>query len=78
LPLRDDMGDITRAVGCLVTEGHIGRTPRRFTVDSGRNQTLIGFGRRPRWPETPAEAEGAPEKAPGRMGEVVFLAPRGE
>jgi hypothetical protein len=46
LPLRDDQGDVTRALGCLVAEGAIGRTPRRFAVDEFQCQTLIGFGRR--------------------------------
>lgn len=32
LPLRSDMGDITRALGCLVTQGMRGRTPRRFGI----------------------------------------------
>lgn len=32
LPLRSDLGDVSRALGCLVTEGPIGRTPRRFEV----------------------------------------------
>lgn len=32
LPLRSDLGDISRALGCLVTQGPIGRTPRRFRI----------------------------------------------
>ncbi len=36
LPLRSDLGDITRALGCLVANGQIGRAPRRFEVDSFR------------------------------------------
>ncbi|WP_232830666.1 PAS domain-containing protein [Tropicimonas sp. IMCC34011] len=32
LPLRSDMGDITRVLGCLVSEGPIGRAPRRFEL----------------------------------------------
>lgn len=32
LPLRSDLGDISRALGCLVTSGHIGRAPRRFSI----------------------------------------------
>lgn len=32
LPLRSDLGDISRALGCLVCDGEIGRTPRRFDV----------------------------------------------
>lgn len=32
LPLRSDLGDVTRALGCLVSEGEIGQTPRRFDL----------------------------------------------
>ncbi|MTH63802.1 PAS domain-containing protein [Paracoccus shanxieyensis] len=32
LPLRSDLGDVTRALGCLVTEGEIGQGPRRFDL----------------------------------------------
>ena len=38
LPLRSDLGDISRVLGCLVTEGDIGRVPCRFLIAS---QTLI-------------------------------------
>ncbi|MEM8775470.1 MAG: PAS domain-containing protein [Pseudomonadota bacterium] len=32
LPLRSDLGDISRALGCLVTTGEIGKGPRRFEI----------------------------------------------
>lgn len=32
LPLRSDLGDVSRALGCLVSRGGIGRTPRRFEI----------------------------------------------
>ncbi|WP_347309821.1 PAS domain-containing protein [Defluviimonas sp. SAOS-178_SWC] len=32
LPLRSDLGDVSRALGCLAAEGPIGRTPRRFDL----------------------------------------------
>lgn len=34
LPLRSDMGDMSRMIGALVTGGRIGRTPRRFRVET--------------------------------------------
>lgn len=34
LPLRSDLGDISRALGCLVTEGTPRRPPQRFAIDS--------------------------------------------
>lgn len=70
LPLRDDLGDITRALGCLVAEGRIGRTPRRFGLVEAQRQTLIGYGRRP------DALRNAPAPLPtpgGPMGEVIDL-----
>jgi len=32
LPLKSDLGDVSRALGCLVTKGNIGRAPRRFEI----------------------------------------------
>ena len=32
MPLRSDLGDISRALGCLVSSGAIGRGPRRFEI----------------------------------------------
>lgn len=34
LPLQSDLGDISRALGCLVAEGSIGRAPRRFDISA--------------------------------------------
>jgi hypothetical protein len=34
LPLRSDLGDVTRALGCLICEGEIGEGPRRFDLAS--------------------------------------------
>ena len=75
LPLRDDQGEITRAIGCLVAEGPIGRTPRRFSVEDRQCQTLIGFGRR-------RDGDGAftfpaPHEPPSG-GTVITLPPRPE
>ncbi|MEM9911944.1 MAG: PAS domain-containing protein [Pseudomonadota bacterium] len=36
LPLRSDLGDISRALGCLVTHGAIGQAPRRFEITDCR------------------------------------------
>lgn len=36
LPLKSDLGDISRALGCLVSNGQIGRTPRRFELVEAR------------------------------------------
>ena len=34
LPLRSDLGDVSRILGCFVTRGEIGDTPRRFEIAS--------------------------------------------
>lgn len=34
LPLCSDLGDVSRALGCLVAEGDVGHTPRRFAVEA--------------------------------------------
>lgn len=41
LPLKSDLGDVSRALGCLVCEGEIGRTPRRFSVADINVEPLI-------------------------------------
>lgn len=40
LPLRSDLGDISRALGCLVTEGNVGRGPRRLDITDARVTSL--------------------------------------
>lgn len=40
LPLLDDQDRITRALGCLVATGKIGRTPRRLAIAETRIQPL--------------------------------------
>ena len=45
LPLRSDLGDVNRALGCLVTEGTLGMTPRRFDLLSDRADPVIAGAR---------------------------------
>ena len=40
LPLRSDLGEVTRVMGCLVSSGPIGRAPRRFDVVDCKMKTL--------------------------------------
>ncbi|MDZ7709766.1 MAG: PAS domain-containing protein [Roseovarius sp.] len=44
LPLRSDLGDISRALGCLVTDGPVGRTPRRFAIVQAETLPLSDDG----------------------------------
>lgn len=41
LPLRSDLGDITRALGCLIADGEIGTAPRRFDLAHERITPVI-------------------------------------
>jgi hypothetical protein len=49
LPVGDDDENCDRALGCLVTEGDIGRGPRRFAITRQRTETVL-----PRPPAPPA------------------------
>lgn len=40
LPLRSDLGEVTRIIGCLVSNDKIGRAPRRFDIVSKKMKTL--------------------------------------
>jgi hypothetical protein len=53
LPLRDDHGQVTRAIGCLSASATTGSPPHRFTITSDNRQTLIGYGQRPDGVTTP-------------------------
>ena len=41
LPLRSDLGDVTRVLGCLVSQGEIGSPPRRFDLIAERADPVI-------------------------------------
>lgn len=45
LPLRSDLGDVTRALGCLVSVGEVGAAPRRFDLIADRAEPVIEGGR---------------------------------
>lgn len=45
LPLRSDLGDVTRALGCLIVEGETGRAPRRFDIEDHAVEPVIPGGR---------------------------------
>ncbi|WP_244936010.1 PAS domain-containing protein [Paracoccus siganidrum] len=44
MPLRSDLGDVTRALGCLVSEGEPGAAPRRFDVEADEVLPLFEGG----------------------------------
>ena len=51
LPMRSDMGDITRALGVLVTRGRVRRGPRRFDLSAASKMGVLESG---------SEADGKP------------------
>ncbi|WP_415183985.1 PAS domain-containing protein [Phaeovulum sp.] len=49
LPMTSDLGDVNRALGCLIAEGAIGRSPRRFELAKAQISPIIAgsvIGRR--------------------------------
>ncbi|WP_211242196.1 PAS domain-containing protein [Paracoccus gahaiensis] len=69
LPLRSDLGDVTRALGCLVAEGEQGVAPRRFDLVGDTVMPIIEGGQTlAPSPSTIGFAEEAPEfvlRSPG-------------
>ena len=59
LPLKSDLGDVSRALGCLISDGQIGRAPRRFDLAEARITTV-----EPGRPTQTARA-GLPQRASG-------------
>jgi hypothetical protein len=68
LPLRSDLGDMSRAIGCLVTDGAGGRAPNRFSIVTSHIHDVPGrFGSAPEYApahETPRDAPNFAEPAP--------------
>lgn len=65
LPLRSDGGEVTRALGCIVTDGKIGRQPRRLKITQMQHKTLVGFADgSAETSEAPTPTEPAPEPRP--------------
>jgi len=44
LPLRSDLGEISRALGVVAMSGDVGRTPRRFSILGEVRRGLTGYG----------------------------------
>lgn len=44
LPLKSDLGDVTRILGCLITSGETGQTPRRFDLERYELSPVIAGG----------------------------------
>lgn len=71
LPLKSDLGDITRALGCLSTQGPVGRTPRRFRITGHRVTRLVLDG----GPVIPAQSPQIAPPAPGMAEDATPYTP---
>ncbi|SPH21417.1 hypothetical protein ASD8599_02171 [Ascidiaceihabitans donghaensis] len=41
LPLKSDLGDVSRVLGCFVAHGDVGRSPRRFDVVGAKIRPIV-------------------------------------
>lgn len=41
LPLKSDLGDVSRVLGCFVAHGEVGRSPRRFDVVGAKIRPIV-------------------------------------
>ena len=63
LPLKSDLGDVSRILGCLVAHGDIGHTPRRFNVVGARIRPISAPSSAP----APVKAAPVPERESTRV-----------
>jgi len=59
LPLKSDLGDVSRILGCLITKGDVGPTPRRFDIARKELRPIA-----PAAADLPQEPGAAPQPAP--------------
>ena len=59
LPLKSDLGDVSRILGCFVARGDIGRSPRRFDVVGVKIRPITGTATAA--PAAPAEPAAKPK-----------------
>jgi hypothetical protein len=66
LPLASDLGDVNRALGCLISTGQIGRAPRRFRLGTlQRGQLVAGIPAAATLPDAAALQPGFAERPAG-------------
>ena len=74
LPLKSDLGDVSRALGCLVAKGDLGAAPRRFDISGHSFAPLVPRAAHPVTlpaPVPPAKSDLAPS-----AGTPGFEAPK--
>ncbi|WP_299626242.1 PAS domain-containing protein [uncultured Tateyamaria sp.] len=71
LPLKSDLGDVSRVLGCFVAQGDIGRAPRRFDVVGAKIRSISAPSTLPA-----SQPDPKPEPAPMRTGVDGFAEPK--
>lgn len=64
LPLKSDLGDVSRALGVMVSDGAIGVTPRRFALTEERVRPVAELHLRPKPDVQHAKSAGFAEEGP--------------
>lgn len=75
LPLQSDLGDISRALGCLMADGLVGRAPRRFEItemtltpiDADASETVSSRAHAPGFAEVQRPYDAAPTVERGHL-----------
>lgn len=73
LPLKSDLGDVSRVLGCLVSHGNLGLAPRRFDVTEQKLRPIVP-GQSPIPLEQPTRP--APAAQPQNTVQAGFNAPK--
>ena len=71
LPLSSDLGDVTRALGCIIAEGQIGIAPRRFDLVSDQVMPIIDGGKT----VAPSASDFGRDTRGSRFGKTLALQP---
>ncbi|GGF71031.1 hypothetical protein GCM10011402_24510 [Paracoccus acridae] len=76
LPLSSDLGDVTRALGCIIAEGQIGVAPRRFDLTHDEVLPIIEGGKTlaPSASDPGREGWSAGSARAGKLGRPAGLA----
>ena len=65
MPLKSDLGDVSRILGCLVSQGDIGHTPRRFDVVGVKIRSITAPSTLPVAQKSTSKTQDAPAQAHG-------------
>lgn len=72
LPLKSDLGDVSRVLGCLVVQGEIGQTPRRFDLARATRHGTLGGATRPLRYAAPCQQPSLPRETGFAEGKARF------